>query len=148
MEDLFVDFTMTVLRINKLIHKIKSHEISKYGLKPVHVMCCYYLYKNPQGLTAKKLGEMSIEDKAAVSRALKTMQNKGYVTYDVNSRNAVVKLTSEGKKISDDICKQIDDAVGAAAMAFTKDEREFFYGALSQIADNLNNYYKEINNND
>ena len=149
MEDLFVDFTVSILTLNKLVQKIKTYEIEKLGLKPVHVMCGYYLNKNPQGLTAKELVELTLEDKAAISRAVKIMQENGFVQYDSNSRNAVIKLTDKGKEIASHICKRADEAVSAGSIQFTEEERNFFYKSLGAIVDNLKNYYKDlVKNND
>lgn len=145
----FVDFTMSVLQLNKLVQKIKAYEIEKVGLKPVHVMCGYYLYNNPQGLTAKELGEMTLEDKAAISRALKTMQESGYVSYDANGRNAKVVLTDEGKKLAGYINERANNAVEAGSVDFTDEQRVFFYKSLGAIVDKLRNYYKDlVKNND
>ncbi|MDE7379835.1 MAG: MarR family transcriptional regulator [Clostridia bacterium] len=147
--ELFVDFTMAILQLNKLVQKIKSYEIEKFGLKPVHVMCAYYLYKNPHGITAKEIGEMSLEDKAAISRALKTMQDKGYVKYEPDGRNAIIVLTDEGKELASYINERADLAVGAGSVDFTDEERAFFYKSLNAIVGNLKTYYKElIENND
>ena len=149
MEDLFVDFTGSILKLNKLVQKIKSFEIEKYGLKPVHVMCVYYLNKNPQGLTAKELVELTLEDKAAISRALKILQAEGYVKYYFNSRNAVAGLTDAGKEIADRISSRADKAVEAGSIDFTAEQRIFFYKSLDAIVDNLENYYKDlVKNND
>ncbi|MDE7084993.1 MAG: MarR family winged helix-turn-helix transcriptional regulator [Clostridia bacterium] len=149
MEDLFVDFTSSILTLNKIIQKIKTFEIEKLGLKPVHVMCGYYLNKNPQGLTAKELVDLTLEDKAAISRALKIMQKNGYVQYDFNSRNALIKLTDKGKEIALYISEKADKAVMAGSVDFTKDERIFFYNSLGAIVVHLKNYYKElVNGND
>lgn len=144
MEDLFVDFTVTILKLNKLVQKIKSLEIERYGLKPVHVMCIYYLNKNPQGLTAKELGELTLEDKAAISRAIKIMYDKGIVRYDFNSRNSLVELTDEGGQVADDICARVSRAVSAGALDFSEEERNFFYQSLGTIVEKLNNYYKDL----
>ena len=149
MEDLFVDFTVSILALNKLVQKIKTYEIEKFGLKPVHVMCGYYLYKNPQGLTAKELVDLTLEDKAAISRALKIMQESGCVKYDCNSRNAVVTLTDKGKEMASYICERADKAVMAGSVDFSEDERNFFYKSLGTIVVNLKKYYKDlIKNND
>ncbi|MGN1373278.1 MAG: hypothetical protein ACI4VK_04450 [Candidatus Coproplasma sp.] len=39
MEKIFEQFTITVLKLNKLVQKIKTCEMSDYGLKTIHVMC-------------------------------------------------------------------------------------------------------------
>lgn len=141
MEDLYTNFTISILRLNKLIQRIKTNEISKLGLKPIHVSCGYYLNKNPQGLTAKELCELSLEDKAAISRALKTLQEKGYVKYASYGRNEIVQLTHEGKKLTDHICKRVSKAVSTCSVSLTADERKFLYKALSDIADSIESYY-------
>lgn len=149
MEQLFEDFTHSILSLNKLVQKIKAFEIEKYGLKTIHVMCLYYLNKSPQGLTAKELVELTLEDKAAISRALKIMQDNGHVKYDANCRNAVIVLTDTGKEIASNICSRAVKAVMAGSVEFTADERIFFYKSLGTIVDNLKSYYKDlVKNND
>ena len=135
MEDLFVDFTASILMLNKLVQKIKAFEIEKFGLKPIHVMCCYYLNKNPQGLTAKELVEMTLEDKAAISRALKIMQENGYIEYNFNHRNSIACLTDKGKEIADILSVQEDKAVEAGTLDFNSEERSFFYQSLDAIVE-------------
>lgn len=144
MEDLFVDFTYSILRLNKLVQKIKTFEIEKFGLKPIHVMCLYYLNKNPQGLTAKELVELTLEDKAAISRALKIMQESGYAKYSSGGRNAVVVLTDKGKEIAVNISNRAEKAVMAGSVDFTAEERLFFYKSLGTIVENLKTYYKGL----
>ena len=80
MDKIFEHFTITILKLNKLVQKIKLYEMQEYGLKAIHVMCGYYLMENPDGLTASELVKLTLEDKAAISRALKTLQEKGFVT--------------------------------------------------------------------
>ena len=139
-----MDFTLSILRLNKLVQKIKTYEIEKFGLKPIHVMCGYYLNKHPQGLTAKELSELTLEDKAAISRALKMMWERGYVDYDANRRNATIKLTEEGKQFTNVICARAERAVAAGSMDFTEEERIFFYKSLDAINENLGAYYKQL----
>ena len=74
MQDLFERFTTAILKLNKLVQRIKVHEMKKFGLKSVHVMCLYYLNSRPRGITAGELARMTLEDKAAISRALAEMR--------------------------------------------------------------------------
>lgn len=144
MEDLFIKFTAAITKLNKLIHKIKSYEMCKFGLNPIHVSCGYYLNKNPQGLTAKELSELSLEDKAAISRALKILQEKGFVKYVPHGRNEVVQLTDKGRNFAESLDERIESAVKAARVDITDDERIFFYDSLLEISDNLKVYYQKI----
>ena len=144
MEDVFVDFTVSVLMLNKLVQKIKSFEIEKFGLKPVHVMCIYYLDKNPRGLTAKELVDLTLEDKAAISRALKIMQTKGFVKYDFNSRNSVAVLTDAGREVAQTVGTRVEKAVEAGTLDFTEEQRIFFYKSLEEIVAKLKTYHKDL----
>ncbi len=142
MEDLYVNFTASITKLSKLIQRIKSFEIGKYGLHPIHVSCGYYLSKNPQGLTAKELCELTLEDKAAIPRALKALQEKGIIEYSPHGRNKIIKLTNEGHKLADIIREKINDAVKAGSANITREQREFFYNSLLEISNNLIKYYE------
>ncbi|MDE6585391.1 MAG: MarR family winged helix-turn-helix transcriptional regulator [Clostridia bacterium] len=141
MENIFENFTINILKLNKLVQKIKNYEMREYGLKTIHVMCGYFLKTRAEGLTASELSKLTLEDKAAISRALKTMQEKGLVSYDPNTYNSVIRLTDEGKKFADAVCEKATRAVEAGSYDFTEEERLSFYGALGTIAHNLEEYY-------
>ncbi len=144
MEDLFERFTVSILKLNKLVQKIKLYEMKKFGLKSVHVMCIYYLYRHREGLTASELVKLTLDDKAAISRALATMRDQGYVQYDQASHNAPVTLTPKGVELAEYIVQRATAAVHAGSAEFSVEQRAFFYKALITIADNLENYYNNL----
>ncbi|MDE7400794.1 MAG: MarR family transcriptional regulator, partial [Clostridia bacterium] len=100
--------------------------------------------KNPQGLTAKELCELTLEDKAAISRALKSLQEKGIVKYSPKGRNEIVQLTEEGEKLSAVISERINMAVKAGCANITDQERQFFYNSMLEISNNLIEYYQRL----
>lgn len=144
MENIFENFTVKILKLNKLVQKIKNYEMQEYGLKTIHVMCGYYLKIHSDGLTASELVKLTLEDKAAISRALKTLQEKGFVSYDPNKYNSVIRLTDEGREFADAVCEKADKAVQAGSYHFTEQERISFYNALGTIANNLEEYYGNL----
>lgn len=144
MDNIFEDFTITVLKLNKLVQRIKNFEMKECGLKTIHVMCIYYLKRHSEGLTSGELTKMTLEDKGAISRALKCLREKGYVSYDCNKYNVPILLTKEGDKIADIIMAKADAAVAAGKDDFTDEERENFYSRLHAIANNLENYYNSL----
>ncbi len=144
MENIFENFTITILKLNKLVQKIKNYEMQEYGLKTIHVMCGYYLKSYSDGLTASELVKLTLEDKGAISRALKTLQEKGFISYDPNKYNSVIRLTDAGKEFADEVCRRAEKAVEAGSYDFTEKERLSFYKALGTIADNLTAYYNEL----
>ena len=146
MEKIFENFTVSVLKLNKLVQRIKQFEMREYKLKSVHVMCVYYLNEHPEGLTSTELVKLTLEDKAAISRALKAMQDRGFVTYDPNKHNAPVRLTDEGKRFAEYILERANKAVEAGSAVLSEDERNLFYKSLGSIAENLTNYYDGLLN--
>ena len=142
MDKIFEQFTVTVSKLNKLIQKIKLFESQKYGLKAIHIMCVYYLNENPEGLTSSELVKLTLEDKAAISRALKTMLEDGFA----EKNQSRVMLTERGKELAEFISARSAAAVEAGSAFFTEEERSFFYKSLGEIADNLETYYSKLNN--
>lgn len=144
MEKTFEHFTVSILKLNKLVQRIKIYEMDKYGLKAVHVMCGYYLEEHPEGLTATELAKFAIEDKAAISRALLQMKERGYVNYDTKTYNAKITLTDEGRRLAGIIRERADRAVNAGSAVLSEEERIRFYQTLTSIADNLSAYYRSL----
>jgi hypothetical protein len=66
----FDAFVSGITACYKYIQRIKSMEMTEFGLKGTHVMCLYYLRQNPAGLTASQLCGLCAEDKAAISRTV------------------------------------------------------------------------------
>lgn len=107
-------------------------------------MCLYYLNCHPEGLTASELVKLTLEDKAAISRALATMREQGYAEYDSATHNADVRLTPKGKQLAEHIVGRAAAAVSAGSADFSAEQREFFYKSLVTISDNLEQYYNEL----
>ena len=137
----FEAFTVSVTKAYKCIQKIKLVEAERIGLKSNHVMCIYYLGKNPEGLTATELCKLCVEDKAAVSRTIVDLTKKGFVkpteTDSGRKYRTKIMLTQEGR----DINKQMKEAIAMEVSKFSssldEDERESFYRAFSHITDDL-----------
>lgn len=144
MENRFENFTVTVLKLNKLIQKIKQYEMKAYGLKAVHVMCLYYLNLNKGGLTASRLAKITLEDKAAVSRALTLLRQKGLVSYAPDGYNERVFLTKDGEKASAYILERADEAVNAAGGTLSEEQRENMYRALGIVTERLEEHYRAL----
>ena len=39
MEKIFENFTINILKLNKLVNRIKQYEMKEFGLRAIHVMC-------------------------------------------------------------------------------------------------------------
>ncbi len=148
MENVFEKFTASVIRLGKLIQKIKVYEMRGYGLKAVHVMCVYYLGESEDGLTASELVKLTYEDKAAISRAIDALEERGAVIADAKTHGSVIRLTESGKRLAAAISQKTNLAVQACNAHFNENEKEFFYGSLEKITENITKYYENLLNKD
>lgn len=143
MENRFENFTVTILKLNKLVHKIKLYEMEGYNLKAIHVMCVYYLSERGP-LTAGQLCKLTCEDKAAISRALAILRERGFIVGEGGRYNARLSLTEEGRQLAVYINRKAEDAVEMGGRDLSVEERRIFYKALGTITANLENYYETI----
>lgn len=145
----FEKLTSGVSQIYKSIRKIKSIEMDSIGLKGTHVLCLYYLSANPDGITATDLCAKCIEDKAAISRTLYDLERLGLVCYSASGdRKYRTKalLTPDGYAYAEMMNKLITRATLAAGEGISDEEREVFYRILFHIADQLDSFLIQIEN--
>lgn len=140
MEKIFEHFTINILKLNKLVNRIKQYEMKEFGLRAIHVMCGYYLTEYPDGLTASELAKYTLEDKAAISRAVATMRENGLVVCDLKKYNSNIVLTEKDRQFAQAVAQKAERAVIAGSADQTDAEREIFYETLETIVDNLTEY--------
>jgi len=137
----FEAFTTSVTKAYKCIQKIKLAEAERMGLKANHVMYLYHLGKKTEGLTASELCKLCIEDKAAVSRTIVDLTEKGFVKpseTDTGRKYRIkIMLTPEGYERNKQLNEAIAMAVSKASSSLNEDDRETFYRVFFDITDNL-----------
>ena len=140
MEHRFDRFTSIITSIFQSIQKIKSLEMERYGLKAGHVTCLHHLNSSPDGLTLVQLTKLCEMDKAAVSRYMSALQEKGLVARE-NTENKkyrrIWSLTEAGRAIAIDLDGSIEDAVDAVGFFLTESDRLILYKDLELIDANL-----------
>lgn len=139
----FEDFVTGITVCYKYIQRIKSAEMTELGLKGTHVMCLFFLRRNPEGLTAAQLCQLCAEDKAAISRTLMTLQEKGYLRTGEQKYRTPLFLTASGIQLVQQLEGLIQQWVGCGGDGLTDEERTAFYRTLSHIADNLHKKLEE-----
>ncbi len=141
MENRFENFTFLILRASKLIQKIKNLEMKEFDLKAVHVMCLYYLHNANGGLTSTELVKLTLEDKAAISRAIGLLEKKKLISYSYKKYNGLITITSQGLEVARLIDEKAMRAVNAGGSSLSEEERQNFYKTLRLITNNLDIYY-------
>ena len=88
-------------------------------------------------IQAAQLCQLCAEDKAAISRTLVTLQEKGYVETGEKKYRAHLKLTKKGEKLAGQIDGLIEQWVLHGGDGLSEEERNSFYHALNLISSNL-----------
>lgn len=134
----FESFVGKISAIHKNIEKIKKNKMKKFGLSGNHVMSMCFLAQYPDGLTASKLCELISVDKAAMSRTLAELVEKGYVYYPELGANkkyrAITALTPKGVEVAKQVDEMIIDLVGEIGGGLTDEERKMMYYALEVVS--------------
>lgn len=147
MKNRFETFTVLIASINRSIYRIKTEEMAEFNLKSSHVSCLYYLYKE-KALTSKELCVLCGEDKSNISRALKYLEENGYIAYEPSEKkryNRLLELSSKGLDTGKKIAEKIDNILESASIGLSEEDRLTMYRGLSLISNNLNNVCDENN---
>ena len=152
MKNRFETFTVLIASINRSIRRIKTEEMLEYGLKSPHVSCLYYLYKRP-AMTAAELCELCEEDKAAVSRSLLYLEQKGFLIRETPSAEAPregskhyrapLHLTEQGTAVAERLAQRVDHVLEVVSQGVSEEERAIMYTALERINRNLRGLCEE-----
>lgn len=136
----FEQFSSAISSIYHAIQKLERYEMVKYGLKGPYAQYLVAMSRCPNGITAAQLALVCDKDKAAVSRAITEMEQRGLVSRDCSNHTlyrALLMLTRKGEQAARYVCEKAKSAVEYAGKDLTEESRALFYAALHQIADNL-----------
>ena len=144
----FETFVGLISQLQKDIQKMKNIEMQEFGLKGPHVMCLYYLNKHQTGLTATQLCKLASVDKAAISRILADLFEKGYIYYPEKQEGKKYKasavLTEAGTKIAMQVTEIICTMVASLGDGITEEERICMYRSLEKISENINHALQKV----
>ncbi len=139
-------FSASIYGIYRDILKIQRDEMVKHGLKGSYALYLTALHHNPEGLTATQLCETCDKDKAAISRVISELEQKGLVTRISNKDTfyrAKLKLTDTGRAIASRVDHAAGIAVEMATKGMSEENRRVMYECLGLIASNLRGICKE-----
>ena len=142
LEGRFELFTISILKISRAILKIKSIEMEKYNLKPIHAICIYYLSMTENGLSQAQLVKKCEEDNASLS----LLEQRGLVhnsqDKETKKYNSTLTLTASGLSLAKEIQNHIENIF--ANIGLSELEREQFYMSLNKIANSLSSYSEAL----
>ncbi len=133
-------FSLSVSCIYHDIQKIERMEMEKFGLKGPHAQTLLAMSRHPEGITAAQLCEVCAKDKAAISRSIAELEEKGMVRRLHNNGStyrALLVLTDAGHAAASAVSEKAHQAVVLAGTGLDDAQREVFYRVLALIAGNL-----------
>lgn len=143
----FESFTKSITQLYKQLQRIKTQEMIELDLKGVHVMILFELHHNESGLTITELADACEEDKAAISRNIANLIERGYVeTVGDKKYRAPIVLTDAGKKVAERIDEMVIKAVTAVDSGLSEKQQKDFYETLETISTSLGNYLEQLEN--
>lgn len=141
MKDRFEKFTSLIMDISRCIQKIKNVEMAKMGLKGKQVKCLFSLFNLKEGASVTHLSEICGEDKAAMSRTISELSEKGLVFVDESDgkkyRNPV-RLTEAGNNVAKVVASKVDAMLAQGSADVDEEERKQLYATLAKVLKNLN----------
>lgn len=139
-------FSASISSMYHDIQKIERTEMANFGLKGPHAQCLLAMDRYPEGITSARLCEICEKDKAAISRTLTELEQRGMIIRDQRNGTryrALLMLTEQGKNAAAVVSEKARQAVEQAGAGLTDDQREVFYRVLAVIAGNLHTLCKE-----
>ena len=136
----FEQFTASISAINRFIQKIERDEMEKYGLKGAFAQYLLAMQQHPEGITAAELCEVCDRNKAAVSRILSELEQKGLICRadDRDSQyRARLTLTNAGQDAANYVCHKAALAAELVGSGLSDEARTALYSALELLTKNI-----------
>ena len=140
MQERYEQFSFVVSAINRHIQKLERDEMIKFGYKGAFAQYLMAMRHYPQGVTSAQLSEMCDKDKAAVSRNVGEMIEKGLVVRKSATDSlyrAKLILSQEGEKIADFVANRASAAIEAMGEHMGEEQRKSLYFTLDAIEKRL-----------
>ena len=129
-----------IYSIYRSVQRIAKEEMEKHSLRGAYAHYLVALCRHPEGVTSAHLCEICDKDKAATSRFVAEMEERGLIYREGGSFNmyrAKLMLTPKGKAIADVVLQKVDVAVELAGRGLSDENRKILYASLGIIETNL-----------
>lgn len=138
----FLKFYLSLFDLDQSFNRLKQLYAREYGIKPIHILWIYLLFKNPEGLSASSLSQCAHIDKALVSREIQKLVELELVTRTRNGRsnyNSLLKLTEKGIAIAE----KTDEIVGGIQEAIYQKIDSEKLAVFYEVSETLTSLFEE-----
>lgn len=136
----FEQFAAAISAAFRQLQRVERAAMERYGLKGAFAQYLRILTHYPEGMTSAQLCEACERDKAAISRVIMEMEEKGMVRREGDGEHqyrATIVLTEEGKAAADYVADCATEIVSKAVVGLSDDDRSIMYASLDLICSNL-----------
>ena len=121
----------------KSIARLKAARMARFQLSAAHPSCLLRLLAAPEGLTQTGLRETLGMDRAQISRVLRQLGEKAYVTSGGAGYNRVYRLTESGERVSREIDGIVSEVLSFVSGEIPQAEIDAFYRTFAVITAHL-----------
>lgn len=135
------EFGLLIRGITANVNLFIGSKIEKYGIKQGQFEYFLLIYNTP-GINQLELARLKNVGKASVTKALKILENDGFVKREVDKkdrRNALCYITKKGEKIVDDLMDVKTNAEKKLFKGFKNEDIKVFYKYLMLLNENSKN---------
>ena len=131
-------FLLLAAKIGTSIRRIATEELSDLQMPVQHLICLYFVHKNPS-LLSKKQSDFCEEDLLLIASSVGFLTENGYITEKGDQK----LLSEKGESLAETLSPRIDRVLNAACEGLYSEDRIIFESVLGQIASNLENVCRE-----
>lgn len=124
----------TLSNVNSYI----SAQVEEYGIKQGQFEYFLLIYSSP-GINQLELAKMKNVGKASVTKALKILEDDGFIkriTDEKDRRNILCYITGKGEAIAENLVTIKKEAERDLFVGFNDNDKEMFYNYLSLFHEN------------
>jgi len=133
--------------ITKLINTRIATVSNKYKLTKLDAHALIFFSVDEHDPTASEFCKCGVYPKSNVSKSLLDLSNKGLVTMQPQKedrRYQDVILTEKGKKIAEEIRKEINPIISKLSYGIDKEEKRIMFSAMHKLKNNIDILMKEL----
>ena len=136
--DRFLHFEAMIGSAAKSIQRLKALRMDAFHLSAAHTSCLTALLRAmPAGLTQTELRRSLGMDRAQISRVLRQLGEKAYVTSGGAGYNRVYRLTESGERVSREIDGIVSEVLSFVSGEIPQAEIDAFYRTFAVITAHL-----------
>ncbi len=128
-----------VMKYSMIRKRIAAKYLKKEDLNAFESILLSIVYKH-QELSQDRIGEITLFDGASVARALKKLEDRGFVSREAdpnNGRKKIVRITDEGQTLYDEVRKAFHASNVTMFNDVTSEEQQQLEHILTKVYKNL-----------